>query len=39
MGIGVIGRNLLGMWEEFGICDRVGFGVFALGKWVKGNWG
>jgi len=28
MGIGVIGRNLLGTWEEFGYCvDGVGFGV------------
>ena len=27
MGIGIIGRNLLGMWEEFGIFDGVGFGV------------
>ena len=27
MGIGVIGRNLLGIWEEFGYFDKVGFGV------------
>ena len=27
MGIRVIGRNLLGMWEEFGIFDGLDFGV------------
>ena len=30
MGIGVIGRNLLGTWEKFGYCvDGVGFGFLA----------